>query len=805
MLRFALSVSAIVLLAASWVAAQTPVAPEPQGSGAQVVHSAATPWDCSWVIPQSRRVAYGSEIQVQRVKAGVVVDGQIATTSLEVVIGNPAGDAREARLLIPVPDGAVIKNLALDGAPSGQTSAQLLELSKAKLIYDDIVRRAKDPALLEFVGLSVIQSSVFPIPAHGTQTMRVVYETLLARDGNRIDYVLPRSEAVQYSIPWEISVRIENAAGIATVYSPSHFVDTVRPHENRVSVRLADRASTVPGPFRLSYLERADDVTASVYTVPNRSGDGGYFLFLAGVPEPEELRAKSAGVRREITLVLDRSGSMRGEKIEQAREAVRQVLAGLGENESFNLIVYNDTITRFAESAVPVSADSLASVDAFLGQINAESGTNLHGALAAALSMPPTPGAVPMVLFLTDGLPTVGVTAEKEIRRLAIDANPHEKRVFTFGVGHDVNTPLLDRISRESRAIATYVLPGENVEMKVSSVFKRLTGLVFVEPWIRAIDESGRECPGRLLDVLPGRLPDLFVDDQLVVLGRYLGDEPMRLRLGGTFLGEPRVFECALRVDRATIANAFVSRLWASRKIADLVDVIRDLEATTGAVAHAPSNAGLSSVSSTNTVGSGDPRLDELVREVVALSIEHGILTEYTAFLAQEGVALASSEAVLKEANSNFVDRAINTRWGVGNVNQEFNRSNLRVQSCLNPTNEFLDPSLNAVTIHQVQQINDRAFFYKDSKWVDSRLADAGRLAPMRTVHLGSDAYRELQDRLVREGRPGCLSLAGEIVLKVGDESVLISPEPEPAAAPPSAAGDESSTDEKDKPRRAYF
>lgn len=801
MLRFALSVSTVVLLAAGWVTAQTPVGPRAHGSLDRVAPPAVAHWDCCWVIPQSRRVAYGSEIQVQRVKAGVVVDGQIATTSLEVVVSNPAADAREARLLIPVPDGAVVKDLALEGAPSGASSAQLLELSKAKAIYDDIVRRAKDPALLEFVDLSVIRSSVFPIPAHGTQTLRVVYETLLERDGNRIDYVLPRSESVQYSIPWEISVRIENAGGIATVYSPSHFVDTVRPHENRVSVRLADRAATVPGPFRLSYLERSDDVTASVYTVANRSGDGGYFLFLAGVPEPKELLAKSAAVRREITLVLDRSGSMRGEKIEQGREAVRQVLAGLGENESFNLIVYNDSITRFAESAVPVSADSLAAVDAFLGKINAESGTNLHGALATALSIPPTPGAVPMVLFLTDGLPTVGVTAEKEIRKLAIDANPHEKRVFTFGVGHDVNTPLLDRISRESRAIATYVLPGESVEVKVSSVFKRLTGLVFVEPWIRAVDETGRECPGRLLDVLPGRLPDLFVDDQLVVLGRYIGQEPMRLRLGGTFLGEPRVFECAMRVDRASVANAFVSRLWASRKIADLVDVIRDLETTTGAVTYVQPDAGQSSVLPANTVRSTDPRLDELVREVVTLSIEHGILTEYTAFLAREGVALASSEAVLKEANSNFVDRAINTRWGLGNVNQEVNRGNLRVQSCLNPTNEFLDPSLNAVTIHQVQQINDCAFFYKDSKWVDSRLASEARLEPVRTVHLGSEAYRELRDRLAQEGRSGCLSLAGEIVLKVGDESVLITPEP----APTPVVGEESSPEEKEKPRRAYF
>lgn len=749
----------------------TPVASVPQGPPI---------WDCGWIVPQARRSVFGSDIRVEGVDASVSIRGQVATTTLEIAIRNPTGTAREAQLLVPVPAGAVVKAFAFQGTrPDSQ--AQVLELHSARAIYDDIVRRAKDPALLEFVGMSSIRSSVFPVVANGTQKLRVVYESLLQRDGDRVDYLLPRSESVAYSIPWNVNVAIEHPAGIATVYSPSHFVETVQPSGSRATVRLSDRSRRTPGPFRLSYLERSGPVTASVYTYPDADGKGGYFLMLGGVPEPKELVAKAAETRREITLVIDRSGSMQGGKLDQAKEAARQIIAGMSAHESFNLIIYNDQVERFSEHSLPITSDSLAAVGDYLDQVRPQGGTNLYGALSTALATEPAEGSVPLVLFLTDGLPTVGERRESEIRKLAVSGNPFSKRVFTFGVGYDVNTPLLDRIARESRAIATYVQPTESVELKVSSVFKRLIGLVFVEPMLRAVDEQGAEQAGRLIDVLPGRLPDLFSDDQLVVLGRYVGTKPLKLRLQGKFLGETRAFEFPMGVEHASVKNAFVPRLWASRKIGDLTDAIRDLELTGIANARGRNPFGVASTSGGAGVTNANPRLNELVAEVVALSLEHGILTEYTAFFANEGIDLAATESNLAVANSNYFDRAIKVRSGKSSFNQEVNRGYWRSQSCANPTNEFVDAQMNPVTIGTVQQVNDRAFFYRGNRWVDSRVGDKEREEPNRIVIVGTEAYQNLIETLAGQGRVGCLSLQGEILLKLGGERILILKEPIPA------------------------
>ena len=343
---------------------------------------------------------------------------------------------------------------------------------------------------------------------------------------------------------------------------------------------------------------------------------------------------------------------MNGEKIEQVRAAALQVLGGLSDGEAFNLITYNDTVSLYSPEPVVKSEQSVKAARAFIQAITAQGGTNIHDALSRGMRIKPAAGMLPLVLFLTDGLPTVGETSKAAIRDVAVKANQYERRVFTFGVGVDVNTPLLEKIAFESRGTATFVLPKEDVEVKVGQVFRRLSGPVLAEPALAVMDAARGAAAGRVLDVLPAKLPDLFAGDQLVLLGKYTGAEPLVFKLSGNYLGTRRTFQFRFELDKATTRNAFVPRLWASRKIAILVDAVRRMGASGGA-------------SSAYTAASADPRLKELADEIVRLSTEFGILTEYTAFLARgDGPVQACGRT--GEATDNFNRRAIQTRSGWG-------------------------------------------------------------------------------------------------------------------------------------------
>ncbi len=151
--------------------------------------------------------------------------------------------------------------------------------------------------------------------------------------------------------------------------------------------------------------------------------------------------------------------------------------------------------------------------------MTARGGTNIHDALLESLRPAPAEGTLPIVLFMTDGLPTIGQTSEASIRDLARQHNPHHKRIFSFGVGVDVNTPLLEKIAYENRGFTTFILPAEDVEVKVGRVFDRLKGPVLADPELTI----GGDGPRRVSALIPDRLPDLFEGDQIVLLGQYRG------------------------------------------------------------------------------------------------------------------------------------------------------------------------------------------------------------------------------------------------------------------------------------------
>ncbi len=734
---------------------------------AQLSHISVRPLASNVIVPQSRARAFAPDrrkaIEITEVNVLIDILESTAVTTIELQLHNTTGRRQEAELIVPVPDGAVVRGFAYDG-PGGEITAQVLPKDEARKIYQQLVSKIRDPALVEFIGYNLIRSSVFPVEAHGKQKVRLTYENLLEVDGNRVDYILPRTESLKYSVPWDIKVTIKSKRPISTVYSPTHKLigmkelDLRSMHDTNGTIVVTvetEKGTIEPGPFRLSYLLQENGVTASMFAYPDVKVAGGYFLLLAGLPA-DVAKAENPAIKREITLVIDRSGSMRNEKIEQVKEAALQIIAGLKKGEAFNICIYNNTVEWFSKKPVLKTKENEDAARNYIEGVTATGGTNIHDALMEALSQEPMEAMLPIVLFLTDGLPTVGNTSEVAIRALVEKSNPHKRRVFTFGVGVDVNAPLLDKIAAVSRAKAEYVLPKEDVEVKIGRVFKRLTGPILADVEIEVVKENGEPAVGRTRDILPDKLPDMFKGDQLVLLGQYVGKNDITFKITGNYLGKKRSFKFTFEFDKANVRNGFVPRLWASRKIAQLIDEVRQMGADPA-------------------VATSDPKVKELTDEIVRLSTEFGILTEYTAFLAREGTDLADHDAVHREAGTRLYSRAMRGRSGKGAVSQSFNYEAQAKQRTLNMDNSFLNEKMERVRIANVQQINDTAYYQRGRRWVDSRLVkNEAEVQPKKVIEFGSKEFIELAHKLAAENRQGSIALGGDVLLLVDGDVILV-------------------------------
>ncbi len=721
---------------------------------------------CSHIIlPQARawNTAGGAAIEITGVFADVRIHEQTATTTIEIGLRNPGRTRAEAVLVLPTPDGAAVSGFAFDGL-SAEATAHILPRDVARRIYDDIVAKIRDPALLEFAGYNLLRTSVFPIEPGGFQKVRLTYEHLLPAHDGRIDYALPRTEALGVRTPWSIRVRLTSARPINTAYSPSHPLVFERISDHELHAQVDKASPTAPGPFLLSYLRGGQDVAASLFAYPDDDGgaSGGYFLLMAGAPisvanDPNRLD-------REVTIVIDRSGSMAGEKMDQVRAAALQIIEGLDDGERFNIIDYSTRVAMFADAPVEKRRETILEARTYLASIRPNGGTNIHEALQRALGQPASPKCIPMVLFLTDGLPTVGETSEVRIRDLVATANPHRRRVFTFGVGSDVNAPLLDRIAELTRAVAINVLEGENVEMKVARMFRKLYGPVLSDIRLSVLDENGRESTRLVRDLIPEQPGDLFEGDQLILLGQYLDGRPKTFRLAGDYLGQERTFDFRFAFDAASRENLFVPRLWATRRIADLVDEIRQ--------------AGAESAGALQTVGGGGlpAHYQELVDEIMRLSTKFGVLTEYTAFLAAEGQDLGRWNDMVAACSNNLWRGAVQTRSGRQAVSQSMNQKALASQRVRNFDNRLYDAEYNVVEFGSVQQIADLTFYRTGEQWVDARLIASRRAdaAPDEVVTFGTPRHRAIVDRLVRERRQGAVSLRQDTLLLLDGRIVLI-------------------------------
>jgi Ca-activated chloride channel family protein len=568
-----------------------------------------------------------SPLSVTYHRVTVEMNDQVATTSVDQEFYNPTSQRLEGTYLFPLPVGAHVDKFSMD-VNGTMTDAELLDASKARSVYEDIVRKFKDPALLEYTGRDAFRARIFPIEPNSRKHVKITYTQLLKSDSGSVEYTYPLNTEKFSSRPLEnVSVRMNVSCKdpIKSLYSPSHNVEIRRDGENKATAGYEERNVRPDTDFKLVVNRSKSAVGIDLLTYRTGSDDG-YFMLLA-----------SAGVdaipanqlqKRDVCFVIDTSGSMaeaNGKKMEQARKALSFCLQNLNEGDRFEIVRFSTEAETLFGGLKDANKENVAKAQAFVQSLKPIGGTAISDALSKALSLRPRlelqdriggrPAMPFVVIFLTDGQPTIGETNEDKLvesTRSQIGHPDAPVRIFSFGIGTDVNTHLLDRIASETKAFSQYVLPEEDLEVKLSGFYTKVSQPVLSNVELRVVRPEEKDaigptrglCDINVSQVYPGHIPDLYRGEMVVAFGRYKGKGQAAVQITGTLNGETKAYSAVCEFADRDTSRPFIPQLWATRRVGWLLDEIR---------LHGES--------------------PELRDEVTRLAREHGIVTPYTSYL----------------------------------------------------------------------------------------------------------------------------------------------------------------------------
>jgi len=537
-------------------------------------------------------------LAVKHQRVDIQIKDGVATAKIEQVFKNNVNRDLEAVYVFPLPENAAIGDFAMY-INGKRMSGELVEKDKARKIYQDIVRRLKDPGLLEYLGGNLFRISIFPVPRNGEQRIELEYSQQLEFDSGLYKLVYPLKTGERASRTLEdftVSVKLKSSVPIKNVYSPSHEVGISRKGETEAVIGFEEDQAMLDEDFVLYYGVSDKDFGLNLLTHAVKGQDGHYMMMLS----PSVTPPGGKPMPKDVVFVFDTSGSMKGKKIAQAREALEYCVKHLNDGDRFNLVRFSTDIETLGPKLLDVNDENRKKALELVEEIEARGGTAIDGALSEALGMDFDAKRPSIIMFLTDGKPTVGESDTDIIVKNVAAGKKGTVRLFVFGVGEKVNTHLLDRLSGDHGGVSQYVEPEEHIEAKVSSLADKLSNPVLSNLEL-VVDKL------KTHKVHPRELSDLFSGDQLVVLGRYDGSGHVAIRLLGEVNGKKREFVYEGDFPKTNGDNDFIARLWATRRVGYLLDQIR-LQG----------------------------KDEELKDEVILLSREYGIMTPYTSYLVLE-------------------------------------------------------------------------------------------------------------------------------------------------------------------------
>jgi len=653
-------------------------------------------------------------------RVNTTIENQIAETNVDMQFTNEGEALAEGTFIFPLPEGAAVDQLVM--YVNGQAiEARILPAGEAREIYNEIVRQYRDPALLEYIGSSLIQANVFPIPPGESRRIEITYSQILEVDNGLIHYIYPVSTNTLSSRPVDqmsISVDVVSNDPISNIYSPSHNIAINRLSETefRAGWEAVNVSST--DDFSLYYGIASNTINVNLLSYKDSSNEDGFFMLLV---QPPVSVPDDQIIPKDVIIVLDQSGSMAGSKWDQARAAAVYVLDHLGAQDRFNVVLFSTGVRTYSDAMQ--SRDTVEDASNWINSQYAEGGTDINAALLTALDLADTDRPT-TILFLTDGLATEGVVWTDDIMaNLEMAAKPNV-RIFTFGVGDDVDTFLLDRITTSFHGVSSYVRPSERIDEEVASLYNKISAPVLTNVLLEVVGS-------RVEMLYPQQLNDLFAGEQITVVGRYRDpSDDVTIKLSGIINGVEQIFTYdGLELRANAGGEAFIPRLWATRRIGDLLNTIR--------------------LNGEN---------QELIDSIISLSVRYGIITPYTSFLIEEDDILTQqgqAEARMDLADEAAALNSANTGQGAVDAADNINSMSSASVPLPSPTSAAFAPSAQpseaesdmempggGESFNALTNVNDRTFVNIDGVWYDTTF-DADNMTTTQVVFL-SDEYFDL-------------------------------------------------------------
>ncbi|MBN1271571.1 MAG: VWA domain-containing protein [Candidatus Aminicenantes bacterium] len=663
-------------------------------------------WADGFIIPRPKPGEKIPMLTVKYHRVHVNISGQTAETSIDQVFINNHHREIEGIFIFPLPEKAAISDFSMY-VGGKEVKGEILDRDRARKIYEDIVRRMKDPALLEYAGRNMFRARIYPIPARGEKRVKLSYSEVLTEENRVVRYIYPLNTERFSFQPIEeviVSVNIDARMDLTNIYSPSHKISVRKLSRQKARVSFEEKQVKPDKDFVLYYAQSKEEMGLSF--INWQDNDSGYYMFLAS---PAYAEQKEKVIAKNLVFVLDSSGSMSGQKITQAKAAVRFIVQHLNTEDRFSLIDFDDGVDLFSSVLLPAEEKNLEAALRFVEEVEDAGGTNIDEALQKAVELIGEGERPHYILFLTDGLPTVGVTDTAQILKNISQRNRFHARLFVFGVGYDVNTELLDRMSAENRGTSLYVKPGENLEVAVSRYYEKISSPLLSD---LEVDFKGIE----VKHSYPRTLPDLFKGSQLILIGKYSGSGPVSITLSGKVGQDKRSYVLENQTLEKSDRYRFLPRIWAARRVGYLLEEIR--------------------LNGERT---------ELVEEIKKLGLKYGIVTPYTSFLVTDeevhAVDIAAPEAAKAfAAGKKTGEGAVRMAQATQRLKDE--EQTIRVES------------------QRIRYKEDKTFYLREDVWVDSIFQEG---SPVEEIYFGTEEYFELIKR--KPGIEKYLSLAKNIII----------------------------------------
>ena len=666
-----------------------------------------------WIRPEPVRPRPNAGLfamEVRSMKVETNIKENAATTTMEQVFFNPSTHQLQGFYYFPIPKDASIDKFSMfiNGV---ETQGEVLDAKKAREIYEGIVRRSLDPALLEYYNQGLFRVKIFPIQPKSEQKVKMTYTQTLDKENGTVEYTFPfgtaENTATKQIPEFSFKVNIETNDKLKNVYSPTHETEIIRKGENKAVVGFEGSALKNAANFKLYFNTDNSKIGMSMLTYNDTYEDGFFMMNLSpGIADAAEIIAK------DITFVVDVSGSMAGEKMEQAKKALNFCIANLNDEDRFNVVRFSTEANALYGKVKVANKENRKQANAFIDKLRPIGGTNIDEALNLALTTETDEERPRFIIFLTDGKPTIGETNQESLLKKVKTYNPKNTRIFTFGIGTNLNTKLLDKLTEMTNAYRTYVLPDEDIEVKVSNFYTKVSSPILTDVVIK-FDENFD-----VSQLQPKALPAIFKGSSLTLLGRYGGSGTGKITVTGKVNGKVKTYTYNANFPKKAKENDFVASLWAASSVGFLMDQIRL---------------------------NGEQK--ELIDEVVRLSKKYGIITPYTSYLIIEDEAVSvrtnrlesrdqllntrvqsAQPETLDEIQVTY-DSGINQSSGSGSViaskrNQKLKKAENAAKIRTEDTEMDYVTNTGQTTnlASDIRNVNGRAFYQNNGEWVDANI-----------------------------------------------------------------------------------